>query len=66
MISFKDRITHTIAQLEAETQQGLEDWTTTIAKCRDLLKELEQEEQLLRSVGEHEAADLRAGTAVVA
>lgn len=52
MISFKERLTHTIAQLEAETQQGVEDWTTTIAKCRDLLKELEQEE--------------RAGTAVVA
>lgn len=66
MISFKDRITHTIAQLEAETQQGLEDWTTTIVKCRELLKELEQEEQTLREVGEHEAADLRAGTAVVA
>jgi len=52
MISFKDRLIHTIAQLEAETHQGVEDWTTTIAKCRDLLKELEQEE--------------RAGTAVVA
>lgn len=66
MISFKDRITHTIAQLEAETQQGLEDWTSTISKCRALLKELEQEERELRAAGEHEAADLRAGTAVAA
>lgn len=66
MVSFKDRITHTIAQLELETQQGLEDWSSTIAKCRSLLKELEEEEQVLRAAGEHEAADLRAGTEVVA
>jgi len=44
MISFKDRLRHTIAQLSAETQQGLEDWTSTINKCQDLLAELEQEE----------------------
>jgi hypothetical protein len=44
MISFKDRLIHTIAQLKAETQQGLEDWTSTIAKCQDLLAELESEE----------------------
>lgn len=39
--SFSFRLKHTIVQLEQETAEGIEDWTTTIARMRDLLPELE-------------------------
>jgi hypothetical protein len=39
--SFSFRLRATIALLEAETQQGLEDWTPTIARLKETLKEEE-------------------------
>lgn len=39
--SFAYRLRGTIALLEAETQQGVEDWTTTIARLKITLAEEE-------------------------
>jgi hypothetical protein len=39
--SFAERLKHTIALLEAETQQGVEDWTPTIVRLREVLAEEE-------------------------
>ena len=39
--SFADRLRHTIALMEAETQQGIEDWTPTIVRLREVLAEEE-------------------------
>jgi hypothetical protein len=41
-VSFAERLRHTIAQLRAETQQGIEDWTITIEKLQVVLKEEEE------------------------
>ena len=35
------RLRHTIAMLEYETQQGIEDWTPTISRLKEVLKEEE-------------------------
>jgi len=40
-VSFTDRLRFTIAQMEAETQQGVEDWTSTIARLKEVLAEEE-------------------------
>ena len=40
--SFADRLRHTIALMEAETQQGIEDWTPTIVRLREVLAEEEE------------------------
>lgn len=37
--SFINRLKHTIAQLEAETQQGVEDWSKTIVRLQEVLAE---------------------------
>lgn len=37
--SFMFRLTHTIALLEMETQQGVEDWTPTINRLKEVLEE---------------------------
>jgi hypothetical protein len=37
--SFVYRLQHTIAHLEAETQAGIEDWTPTIVRLREVLAE---------------------------
>jgi hypothetical protein len=37
--SFIYRLQHTIALLEVETQQGVEDWTPTIARLKEVLAE---------------------------
>jgi len=37
--SFAYRLQHTIAHLEAETQAGIEDWTPTIVRLREVLAE---------------------------
>ena len=37
--TFVYRIRATIAQLRAETQQGVEDWTPTIARLETVLEE---------------------------
>ena len=37
--SFIYRLQHTIALLEAETQQGVEDWTPTIQRLKEVLAE---------------------------
>jgi hypothetical protein len=37
--SFVHRLKHTIAMLEAETQQGVEDWTPTIVRLKEVLAE---------------------------
>jgi hypothetical protein len=37
--SFADRLKHTIALMEAETQQGVEDWTSTIKRLKEVLAE---------------------------
>jgi len=42
--SFAFRLRATIALLEAETQQGLEDWTSTIGRLKETLAEVENEE----------------------
>ena len=39
--SFADRLRHTIALMEAETQQGIEDWSPTIVRLREVLAEEE-------------------------
>lgn len=39
--SFVFRLRGTIALLEAETQQGLEDWTPTITRLKEVLAEEE-------------------------
>jgi hypothetical protein len=39
--SFAERLKHSIALLEAETQQGVEDWTQTIVRLREVLAEEE-------------------------
>ena len=39
--TFADRLRHTIALMEAETQQGIEDWTPTIVRLREVLAEEE-------------------------
>jgi hypothetical protein len=38
-VPFTDRLRFTIAQMEAETQQGVEDWTPTIARLKEVLEE---------------------------
>ena len=40
-VSFTDRLRFTIAQMEAETQQGLENWTPTITRLKEVLTEEE-------------------------
>ncbi len=42
--SFAFRLRATIALLEAETQQGVEDWTSTIGRLKETLAEVENEE----------------------
>jgi hypothetical protein len=42
--SFAFRLRATIALLEAETQQGVEDWTSTIGRLKETLAEVVQEE----------------------
>ena len=42
--SFSYRLRGSIAMLEAETQQGVEDWTSTIARLKTTLAEVEKEE----------------------
>jgi len=42
--SFAFRLRATIALLEAETQQGVEDWTSTICRLKETLAEVVQEE----------------------
>ena len=37
--SFIYRLQHTIALLEVETQQGIEDWTPTINRLKEVLAE---------------------------
>lgn len=37
--SFSFRLRHTIDLLEYETQQGIEDWTPTITRLREVLAE---------------------------
>ena len=37
--SFAFRLTHTIAQLEQETKDGVEDWTPTITRLKEVLAE---------------------------
>jgi len=37
--SFIYRLQHTIALLEIETQQGVEDWTPTITRLKEVLAE---------------------------
>ena len=37
--SFVYRLQHTIALLEYETQQGVEDWSPTIARLKEVLAE---------------------------
>jgi hypothetical protein len=37
-VPFTDRLRFTIAQMEAETQQGGEDWTPTIARLKEVLE----------------------------
>jgi hypothetical protein len=44
IIPFKERLKHTIAQLERETEEGLEDWTPTIERLKEVLKEEEENE----------------------
>ena len=44
--SFAYRLTHTIALLEMETQQGVEDWTPTIVRLKEVL---EEEKKILAS-----------------
>lgn len=39
--SFTDKLRHTIALLRAETQQGVEDWTSTIQRMEKVLLEEE-------------------------
>lgn len=39
--SLSFRLRHTIAMLEYETQQGIEDWTPTISRLKEVLKEEE-------------------------
>lgn len=41
VVSFTERLRFTIAQMEAETQQGVEDWTPTIARLKEVLAEEE-------------------------
>jgi hypothetical protein len=38
-VSFTDRLRFTIAQMEAETHQGVEDWTPTITRLKEVLEE---------------------------
>lgn len=38
-VSFTDRLKHTIAVMEMETQQGVEDWTPTIKRLKEVLQE---------------------------
>ena len=42
--SFSFRLRSTIALLEAETQQGVDNWTETINRLKETLAEVEQEE----------------------
>jgi hypothetical protein len=42
--SFAFRLRATIALLEAETQQGVEDWSSTIGRLKETLAEVVQEE----------------------
>jgi len=42
--SFSFRLRGTIAKLEVETQQGVEDWSPTITRLREVLAEEEQAE----------------------
>jgi hypothetical protein len=37
--SFAFRLTHTIAMLERETAEGVEDWTPTITRLKEVLAE---------------------------
>lgn len=37
--AFSSRLRHTIALLEYETEQGIEDWTPTITRLREVLGE---------------------------
>jgi len=41
VVSFTERLRFTIAQMEAETQQGVEDWTPTITRLKEVLAEEE-------------------------
>lgn len=43
--SFSFRLRHTIAQLEHETAQGVENWTPTIDRLKATLAEIEQEDK---------------------
>ena len=44
--SFIYRLKHTIALLEIETQQGVENWTPTIARLKEVLAEEEAKNSL--------------------
>lgn len=44
--SFIYRLKHTIALLEFETQQGVENWTPTIARLKEVLAEEEAKNSL--------------------
>jgi hypothetical protein len=44
MIPFKERLKHTIAQLKQETADGLEDWTPTIQRLEEVVKEEEEKQ----------------------
>ena len=39
--SFPNRLRHTIALLERETKEGIEDWSPTILRLREVLAEEE-------------------------
>jgi hypothetical protein len=44
--SFAYRLRSTIALLEQETEDGIEDWTPTIARLREVLEEVNNESTL--------------------
>lgn len=45
IIPLATRLRHTIDQLERETKEGIEDWTPTIQRLKEVLKEEEEKEK---------------------
>ena len=43
-VSFSFRLRASIAQMERETKEGVDDWSTLIQRMRDILPALEAEE----------------------